>query len=201
MLGSRGVSVKTVRPCVLRHRVTHLHPMPSRITRNSHRPRASDRTMVASEATSSLAALLNSTAASPAAEKLTRMNNKPNFSRELETSVGWIVLCHIQISPCNTNCIPFRNIELAFVQYLQECIECLDEFAEPAHPLFVAQIRSRKGSPGNESAHHGEAQPASDRAPFRQTGFCRGTLIPIHSLHSLSASFIRASSRYFHNSV
>jgi hypothetical protein len=46
--------------------------------------------MVASEATSSLAALLNSTAASPAAEKLTRMNNKPNFSRELETSVGWI---------------------------------------------------------------------------------------------------------------
>jgi hypothetical protein len=46
--------------------------------------------MVASEATSSLAALLNSTAASPAAEKLTRMNNKPNFSREVETSVGWI---------------------------------------------------------------------------------------------------------------
>jgi len=28
------------------------HVMPSRITRNSHRPRASDRTMVASEATS-----------------------------------------------------------------------------------------------------------------------------------------------------
>src|SRR5664279_3582247 len=84
MLGSRGVSVKTVRPCVLRHRVTHLHPMPSRITRNSHRPRASDRTMVASEATSSLAALLNSTAASPSAEKLTRMDNKPNFSREVK---------------------------------------------------------------------------------------------------------------------
>jgi hypothetical protein len=34
-----------------------LHVMPSRITRNSHRPRASDRTMVASEATTSLAAL------------------------------------------------------------------------------------------------------------------------------------------------
>ena len=29
-----------------------LHVMPPRITRNSHRPRASDRTMVASEATS-----------------------------------------------------------------------------------------------------------------------------------------------------
>jgi len=40
--------------------------------------------MVASEATSSLAALLNSTAASPAAEKLTRMDNKPNFSREVK---------------------------------------------------------------------------------------------------------------------
>jgi hypothetical protein len=84
MLGSRGVSVKTVRPCVPRHRVTHLHPMPSRITRNSHRPRASDRTMVASQATSSLAALLNSMASSPSAEKLTRMDNKPNFSREVK---------------------------------------------------------------------------------------------------------------------
>ena len=84
MLGSRGVSVKTVWPCVPRHRVTHLHPMPSRITRNSHRPRASDRTMVASEATSLLAAPLNSTPASPAAEKLTRMDNKPNFSREVK---------------------------------------------------------------------------------------------------------------------
>jgi hypothetical protein len=40
--------------------------------------------MVASEATSSLAALLNSTAASPAAEKLTRMDNKPNLSREVK---------------------------------------------------------------------------------------------------------------------
>jgi hypothetical protein len=83
MLGSRGVSVKTVRPCVPRHRVTHLHPMPSRITRNSHRPRASDRTMVASEATRSLAALSNSMAPSPSAGKLTRMDNKPNFSREV----------------------------------------------------------------------------------------------------------------------
>ena len=39
-----------------------LHVMPSRITRNSHRPRASDRTMVASEATGSLVALSNSMA-------------------------------------------------------------------------------------------------------------------------------------------
>jgi hypothetical protein len=35
--------------------------------------------MVASDATSSLAALLNSTAASPSAEKLTRMDNKPKL--------------------------------------------------------------------------------------------------------------------------
>jgi hypothetical protein len=61
-----------------------LHVMPSRITRNSHRPRASDRTMVASEATSSLAALLNSTASSPSAEKLMSMDNKPNFSRAVK---------------------------------------------------------------------------------------------------------------------
>ena len=65
------------------------HVMPSRITRNSHRPRASDRTMVATEATSSLAALANSTAFLSSAEQLTRMDNKPNFSRE-QTTVGWI---------------------------------------------------------------------------------------------------------------
>ena len=67
-----------------------LHVMPSRITRNSHRPRASDRTMVASEATSPLAALLNSTASSPSAEKLTRMDNKAKLLQRSETTVGWI---------------------------------------------------------------------------------------------------------------
>ena len=67
-----------------------LHVMPSRITRNSHRPRASDRTMVASEATSSLAALLNSTASSPSAETLMSMDNKPQLLPGSETTVGWI---------------------------------------------------------------------------------------------------------------
>ena len=40
--------------------------------------------MVASEATSSLAALSNSMASSPSGEKLTRMDNKPNISREVK---------------------------------------------------------------------------------------------------------------------
>jgi hypothetical protein len=40
--------------------------------------------MVAFEATSSLVALSNSMASSPSAEKLTRMDNKPNFSREVK---------------------------------------------------------------------------------------------------------------------
>jgi hypothetical protein len=44
--------------------------------------------MVASEATSSLAALLNSTAASPSAEKLTRMDNKAKFLQRSETFSG-----------------------------------------------------------------------------------------------------------------
>ena len=61
-----------------------LHVMPSRITRNSHRPRASDRTMVASEATSSLAAFLRHDGTLSRAEKLTRMDNKPNLSREVK---------------------------------------------------------------------------------------------------------------------
>ena len=61
-----------------------LHVMPSRITRYSHRPRASDRTMVASEATSSLAAFLRHDGTLSRAEKLTRMDNKPNLSREVK---------------------------------------------------------------------------------------------------------------------
>jgi hypothetical protein len=40
--------------------------------------------MVAFEATSSLAALLNSTASSPSAEKLMSVENKPNFSRAVK---------------------------------------------------------------------------------------------------------------------
>jgi hypothetical protein len=43
--------------------------------------------MVASEATSLLAALSNSMASSPSAEKLTRMDNKPNLSTEVK--VQW----------------------------------------------------------------------------------------------------------------
>jgi len=46
--------------------------------------------MVASEATSPLAALLNSTASSPSAEKLTRMDNKAKLLQRSETTVGWI---------------------------------------------------------------------------------------------------------------
>jgi hypothetical protein len=52
MLGSRGVSVNEIGPVCLgtESPITPSHPlhaMPPRITRNSYRPRASDRTMVA----------------------------------------------------------------------------------------------------------------------------------------------------------
>jgi len=40
--------------------------------------------MVASEATTSLAALSKLDSSSPSAEKLTRMDNKPNLSREVK---------------------------------------------------------------------------------------------------------------------
>src|SRR4030095_3570347 len=46
MLGSREVSVNEMWPCVQFAPSHPLHVMPPRITRNSHRPRASDRTMV-----------------------------------------------------------------------------------------------------------------------------------------------------------
>ena len=49
MLGREEYQSMRSAPCALAP--SHpLHVMPSRITRNSHRPRASDRTMVASEA-------------------------------------------------------------------------------------------------------------------------------------------------------
>jgi hypothetical protein len=48
-------------PCALAPSHSY-HAMPPRITRNSHRPRASDRTMVNAESPVSLAALTNSTA-------------------------------------------------------------------------------------------------------------------------------------------
>jgi hypothetical protein len=89
MLGSRGVSVNEIGPACLAP--SHpFHVMPSRITRNSHRPRASDRTMVDLESSISLAALANPTPSSSSAEKLMRTDNEPNFSTELETTVGWI---------------------------------------------------------------------------------------------------------------
>jgi len=46
MLGSREVSVNEIRPRVPWAPSHSFHVMPPRITRNSHRPRASDRTMV-----------------------------------------------------------------------------------------------------------------------------------------------------------
>jgi len=46
MLGSREVSVNEIWPCVPWAPSHPFHVMPPRITRNSHRPRASDRTMV-----------------------------------------------------------------------------------------------------------------------------------------------------------
>src|ERR1700687_3458848 len=61
-----------------------LHVMPPRITRNSHRPRASDRSMVASEATSLACLSLRLDSIVIRAEKLTRMDNKPNFSRGMK---------------------------------------------------------------------------------------------------------------------
>ena len=64
--------------------------MPSRITRNSHRPRASDRTMVAYEATSSLAALSNSMALPPSAKKPYQNGQPAKLLHGCETTVGWI---------------------------------------------------------------------------------------------------------------
>ena len=64
------------------------HVMPSRITRNSHRPRASDRTMVAMKPSRLPLSKLDGRVT--IGRELIRMDNKPNFSRGNETTVGWI---------------------------------------------------------------------------------------------------------------
>jgi hypothetical protein len=66
-------------PCAPSH---PLHVMPSRITRNSHRPRASDRTMVASKAPVRLSLSRTRARQSPSAEELRSMEN--NFFREVK---------------------------------------------------------------------------------------------------------------------
>jgi transposase len=54
-LDSRASISQLVGPRLLRQRVTHLHAMPPRIIRNSDRPRASDRTMITTQTSISLA--------------------------------------------------------------------------------------------------------------------------------------------------
>ena len=67
-----------------------LHAMPPRITRNSHRPRASDRTMVDAAAPVSLAALSNSMASPSATEETYENGQQAKLLQGSKTTVGWI---------------------------------------------------------------------------------------------------------------
>src|SRR5207302_10690026 len=89
MLGSREVSVNEISPCVPWAPSHPLHVMPPRITRNSHRPRASDRTMVDTLNHHSLVALQLDGIATDKAEKLMRIKSQDSSQRSLWT-VGWM---------------------------------------------------------------------------------------------------------------
>jgi len=65
------------------------HVMPPRITRNSHRPRASDRTMVDTQSTVSLATLSSSMILATVNRDLPRMDKTQLLQRNGIT-VGWI---------------------------------------------------------------------------------------------------------------
>src|SRR5205807_7504300 len=68
-----------------------LHAMHSRITRNSYRPRASDRTMVATENTSPACRVFQTRwHRHHQQRKLTRMDNKSQTFQGNQTRVGWI---------------------------------------------------------------------------------------------------------------
>src|SRR5437660_4349705 len=84
MLGSRGVSVNEIWPLCALAPSHPLHAMPPRITRNSHRPRASDRTMVDIVL---LAASCTLEPCHPQQQRnLMRMDNKPNTFRVTKQS-------------------------------------------------------------------------------------------------------------------
>ena len=67
-----------------------LHAMPSRITRNSHRPRASDRTMVASEATSLACRSLKLDGIVTSGRETHENGQQAKPLQRSETTVGWI---------------------------------------------------------------------------------------------------------------
>src|SRR5215475_8018456 len=89
MLGSREVSVNEIWPCVPLAPSHPLHVMLPRITRNSHRPRASDRTMVDTLNHRSLVALANSMALPPASRE-TYENQKAKLLQRSRWTVGWV---------------------------------------------------------------------------------------------------------------
>src|SRR5437762_4721573 len=81
MLGSREVSVNEIWPRVPWAPSHSYHVMPPRITRNSYRPRASDRTMVDLESPfASRSRKLDGAANLP--EETDQNGHKSNFSRE-----------------------------------------------------------------------------------------------------------------------
>jgi hypothetical protein len=81
MLGSREVSVHEIRPRVPWAPSHSFHVMPPRITRNSYRPRASDRTMVDLESPFACRSRqLDGTANSP--EETHQNGHKSHFSSE-----------------------------------------------------------------------------------------------------------------------
>ena len=67
-----------------------LHVMPPRITRNSHRPRASDRTMVASEATSLACRSLQLDSIVTISRAIHEHGQQAKLLQRSETTVGWI---------------------------------------------------------------------------------------------------------------
>src|SRR5579872_1365929 len=86
--------------------------MPSRITRNSYRPRASDRTMVDTESPVALAALTTLDDLTSAQRKPTRMDHKLNFFREPRTTVGWISRNTLALRPRGEFFLDILFIEL-----------------------------------------------------------------------------------------
>jgi hypothetical protein len=110
-----------VRPCVLRHRVTVLHAMPPRRTRNSDRPRASDRTMVSTEL-NRLPSFKNRRALAPLEnEPRERKSNPEKNSRAIEShlqTVGWISRQKISRLPAEGEAFlltsPFIELPISF---------------------------------------------------------------------------------------
>ena len=146
-----------------------LHAMPPRITRNSYRPRASDRTMVDRKAVFACRSFELDGSGTIRQGTLREWENKPRLLRETQARVGWI----------SRNKSRLRSRRNFFLESL--FIELIEQFCDARH---IESGRSRLLSPhescrlhqgqvGKGPGNEGPRAARSGEQRSRHPGLCR----------------------------